>query len=103
MEHTEKLFVYGTIVNPEIQKEILGRTVQGVSDILKGYEKSEVTIDGEIYPCIILNETGMTKGLLIEITDDELRKTDEYETDAYKRERIILKSGVHAWVYVRRF
>lgn len=39
-------------------------------------------------------------GSVFEIIDDEHRLSDQYEVDAYKRVKTILKSGKVAWVYV---
>jgi gamma-glutamylcyclotransferase (GGCT)/AIG2-like uncharacterized protein YtfP len=40
------------------------------------------------------------KGMVFEITPEELEQADAYEVDAYKRERISLLSGDEAWAYV---
>ena len=97
-----KLFIYGTLTKPEIQKGIFGRVVNGTSDALYGYEKSKIEIDGGTYPIIIPNKNGKVPGLVIEISDDELKRTDEYETEAYQRINVILESGISAWVYIKR-
>lgn len=102
MKARKKLFVYGTLMDKKIRGTILGRMAEGVPDTLNGYVKSEISIKGEIYPLIVLNAGGIIKGLVIEVTRDELRRIDEYETDAYKREKIILESGIPAWVYIKR-
>jgi len=97
-----RLFIYGTLADPGIQKEVWGRKTESIPDILKGYKKSEIKIDGEIYPLIIPDETGEVSGLVIEVTDEELKKIDEYETGAYKRKKVILESGASVWVYVEK-
>lgn len=96
-----KLFIYGTLADPKIQKEVWGRKIAGVCDILSGYKISEIEIDSEIYPLIIPSEAGKVDGLVIEVTDSELGKIDEYETSVYKRKRILLQSGTTAWVYIK--
>lgn len=40
------------------------------------------------------------QGVVFAITEQELRAADAYETDAYRRVRIRLRSGLYAWVYV---
>lgn len=102
MENKEKLFVYGTLAYPEIQKRILGRITKTTSDVLQGYERSEIEIEGEIYLLIVPNKSGRVEGSVIEVTKDELKNIDEYETNAYKREFVVLDSGISAWVYVKR-
>lgn len=97
-----KLFIYGTLANTEIQKEVLGRVIKGIPDVLRGYERSEIAIDGETYPLIIPSKAGKVDGLIIEVMNEELKKIDQYEADAYKREQVFLESGVSAWVYIKR-
>ena len=97
-----KLFIYGTLTKPEIQKDIFGRVVNGTSDALHGYKRSKIKIDGEIYPLIIPDKDGKILGLVIEISDDELNRADKYETEGYQRINVILESGIFGWVYVKR-
>jgi len=37
----------------------------------------------------------------MKITKSELKKIDKYETDVYKRIKVILKNGKEAWVYIK--
>jgi gamma-glutamylcyclotransferase (GGCT)/AIG2-like uncharacterized protein YtfP len=96
-----KLFIYGTLIDPEIQKSILGRIINGIPNILEGYEKSEIEIEGEKYPLTVQNKNEIVEGLVIDINDDELKKIDEYEGVEYKRIEIVLQSGISAWVYLK--
>ncbi len=98
----DRLFIYGTLADPEVQQNVLGRVTESAPDILRGYRKSEIEIGGEKYPLIIPDETEKVKGLVIEVTKDELAKIDEYETNAYKRVQVSLESGMSAWAYVKR-
>ena len=41
-------------------------------------------------------------GMVFEITADELAAADRYEVADYKRITARLKSGIEAWVYVRK-
>lgn len=101
---SEKLFVYGTLKIPKVQKRVIGRIVEGISDVLEGYKKSAIEIGGKIYPNLNLaaDRKGAIKGLVLTLTKEELKKTDEYETSAYKRLKVTLKSGQTAWVYIGR-
>lgn len=101
MNDKENLFVYGTLKDANTQQKIFGRSVSGVSDMLLDYKKSEVMIDNEIYPTIVTSYGDFVKGLLILVTDKELKIIDDYETSAYKRIKVILKSGIAAWVYAK--
>lgn len=97
----EKLFVYGTLKKEKIQKQVFGRSVEGVKDILENYSKSHIKIENKIFPAIIQNLNSTLKGKIISITQRELKLIDDYETNAYQRKKVILKSGKKVWVYVK--
>lgn len=46
--------------------------------------------------------TDEVAGMVFEITPAELASADRYEVADYKRIRVRLKSGIAAWVYVKR-
>jgi len=52
-------------------------------------------------PIIIPNKNKIVSGFIIEISNDELKKIDEYEGVEYKRVEIVLQSGISAWVYLK--
>ena len=97
-----RLFVYGTLADPRVQKKIWGRKTNLTPAVLKGYKKSALVIDGETYPLIIPDKTGAVRGFVIDVAADELKKIDAYETKAYRRERVCLENGATAWVYTKR-
>jgi len=99
MTGKEKLFIYGTLINLNIQESVFGRQDKGLPDVLKGYKKSEIRIEDEFFQIIFPDNMEVVDGFVINVTKDELKKIDEYETDAYKRERVVLESGISAWVY----
>lgn len=98
----EKLFVYCLLKDANVQKEVIGRTVNTEPEIIEGYKKSTIEIEGETFPCIIPYQQGSIDGFVISITQEELKLIDEYETDAYERKKVVLKSGKSAWVYQKR-
>jgi hypothetical protein len=78
---------------------------------LTGYIIAEVQIkDSEIVATSgkeyhpIARKTGAFNhripGTVFEVTDEELRQSDRYEVEAYKRVETVLSSGKSAWVYV---
>ena len=97
----EKLFVYGTLMYPKVQKRIIGRVIKSSKDILKNFEKTSVEIKGGIYPALVPKEGSSIKGLVLELNSFELKKTDEYETNKYKRIKVNLQKQRSAWVYVK--
>lgn len=108
----ENLFSYGTLQSKQVQLDVFGRILKGQPDIVIGYKKEMIKIkehsDGrpdreEEYVTLICtgNDFDMIEGVVFLVTDAELQKADEYETDAYKRVRVLLQSGNRAWVYVK--
>lgn len=113
MPTMEKLFSYGTLQTIEVQLETFGRELLGSEDHLLGYrlEMVEITdpavlaLSGEQYHPIAMatcDTQDSIKGMVFEITPEELAHSDKYEVDDYKRVMGKLKSGQQAWVYVSR-
>jgi len=96
----ENLFVYGALKDPEFQKKIFGRAVQGVPDVLPGYVRSSIEVNGNTYPVAMPNEKGEMDGLVIMIGPDEMAHIEAFEETTYEKKRVTLKSGRQAWVYV---
>ncbi|RAJ32878.1 gamma-glutamylcyclotransferase family protein [Pedobacter cryoconitis] len=109
--NTEKLFSYGTLQNESVQIKNYGRTLEGKLDKLTGYALSMIEITDAAVVALsgaahhpMVKHTGIVTdtvdGMVFEISADELKRTDEYEVDDYKRVEVILESGKKAWVYV---
>ena len=107
---SERLFSYGTLQQESVQLANFGRPLKGTLDVVTGWRLSTVQItDPEV-----LAESGLAvhkilvpgapadevDGVVFEITPQELAAADGYETDAYRRVKLKLKSGTEAWVYV---
>ncbi len=99
MKKYENLFVYGTLKKSDVQKTVISRAIKGTPDILEGYKKSKIKINDNTYPIIEPNPEYHVKGLVISVTQKELKLIDKYETKAYKRRKVILKSDTSAWAY----
>ncbi len=97
----ELLFVYGTLKSPMIQKAVFKRTAPKDPDILEGYKKSTFNIRNFSCPVIVSDPNCCVHGLSIKVTEEELRLIDKYETGAYRRKKVMLKSGNESWVYVK--
>lgn len=97
---TEALFVYGSLRDPEVQMQVMGRLTPGLPDALLGYRKVPLAFpDGSVYPIIEPDAAATVAGELIVVTRDELARIDQYETTAYQRVQVQLESGAWAWVY----
>jgi len=97
----EKVFTYGTLQKPEVQMKIIGRIINSNPDILKGFRKSTIEVNKNRYPIIIEdgNSNEEIDGKILVVNTEELIKLDKYETKAYQRKKVILKSGISAWAY----
>lgn len=99
---THAVFIYGTLREPAVQQEVFGRLLESRSDHLDGYGLTQITVEGRNYPDLVVEEDAAVKGDVVELTDDELRGADEYETSAYERRAFVLASGAVAYAYVGR-
>lgn len=99
---TEQLFTYGTLQNEEVQQAVFRRKLYGDFDALPGYQLSTELVAGR-YPLIERGPDDLTKvrGMVFEVSGEELHMADAYEGGAYKRIKVTLDSGKPAWVFVR--
>jgi gamma-glutamylcyclotransferase (GGCT)/AIG2-like uncharacterized protein YtfP len=99
----ETVFAYGTLKDPKVQMDVVGRKMEGTPDHLDGCIKSHFQhSDRKTYPIILCDINGPgVDGLVFSVSPEELAKMDEYEEDAYRRVKVTLKSGTPAWAYVK--
>ncbi|HET6470526.1 MAG TPA: gamma-glutamylcyclotransferase family protein [Pseudomonadales bacterium] len=104
------LFSYGTLQQDEVQRSTFGRLLTGRKDALVGYTQTlheiddpdVVAVSGKTHHPMLVStgdRTDRVAGTVFEITDEELRRADEYEVAAYRRVEAELASGDRAWVY----
>lgn len=96
----QNLFTYGTIKDPEVQQKVIGRVAESRNDSLEGYSKSSIVLKGITYSILVKGNEEI-EGVVLRVTEDELKKFDVFETKAYRRVMEKLKSGLNAWVYVK--
>lgn len=104
------LFSYGTLRQPEVQLATYGRLLAGEPDVVRGYSLEPLVIDDPRVVEVsgkpvhtIARRSGdpcdEVPGVVFLLTEEELEATDRYETHAYARVEVTLKSGRSAWVY----
>lgn len=100
---THHLFTYGTLQEKEVQLGVFSRLLGGYDDTLHGHRISDIKVAG-LYPTLepTHNPQDKINGKVYVLTDDELKKADFYEGDAYERIEVGLLSGKKAWVYLAR-
>ena len=95
------LFSYGSLQQQEVQLSLYKRVLKGNEDQLKGFKLTEELLYDQ-YPIIIetKDNTDLISGFVFEITLEELKFTDDYEGEHYRRIQVKLESGREAWCYV---
>ena len=87
-----RLFIYGTLQNPRIQQEVIGRVCNGTWGLVDNHILiRDWEVGGKAYPRIFPHSVGCVIGQVIEVTDEELVLLDDYETSAYYRDTIHVK------------
>lgn len=108
---SQYLFSYGTLQLDKVQIETFGRRLQGSPEILPGYRLDSLQItdtkvlaqsDQEYHPIAKAsgNQLDEIKGMLFEVSDEELAQADEYEVEDYQRIEVEFVSGRKGWIYV---
>ena len=109
----ENLFSYGTLQYRKVQIETFGRILNGTNDILIGYKLKELKIKNqdvintsgkENHPIIYKtgNKSDFIKGVLFNVSKEEIILSDKYETCDYKRIILKFKSGKSGWVSIEK-
>lgn len=106
------LFSYGTLQQDGVQMASFGRLLKGAADALPGWKREMVEITdpdvlaksgARFHPIVVPGAADdEVAGTVFEITPAELASADRYEVADYKRIRVRLKSGIAAWVYVKK-
>ena len=113
MADVERLFSYGTLRFPRVQRETFGAELPTVPDALIGWRLGVLRITDAAVLALsgaaehpILERTGdasdRVDGSVLELTRAQLAAADRYEVDDYARVAVTLESGVEAWVYAAR-
>lgn len=107
---TVRLFSYGTLRQPEVQRATFGREPAGSPDAIAGYRLETVTItDPHVietsgsseHPILVpADPATQVDGTVFEITEAELLAADDYEVADYQRVEVPLRNGGNAWVYI---
>ena len=110
---TERLFSYGTLQTEAVQRATFGRKLDGAPDALVGYRLQMIQITDRQFVAAsgaeyhrTLELTGsaadFVEGTVFSVTPQELKQSDNYEPEGYKRVQVNLRSGVEAWVYLNQ-
>lgn len=101
----ELLFSYGTLRSKQIQMQVFNKVLSGTQDQILGFKLKSLQIEEEFgmadYVVAVPSENleDIIHGAVFEVTNTELLKVDQFESNSYKRVQVKLKSGRMAWVY----
>ena len=104
------LFSYGTLQQAAVQLSTFGRIVRGDPDELVGFGQTLIEIadpvfvagSGKSHHAIVKfngRDDSRVSGTVLEVSAEELARSDAYEPDGYRRVEVTLPSGRQAWVY----
>lgn len=99
------LFVYGTLMFPQIMMAVIGRAPASAAAVLPGYARYR--LGGACYPAIAPDASASTSGLLyLGVDPPALRRLDRFEGAQYRRvsvQVLLATGGVrNAHTYVLR-
>lgn len=99
----EKVFVYGTLLDPVIQVRLFSREIFPIAHgLLQGWKKKT---DKE-FPCLVPDKRAYTQGSILELSEIELAAADQWEEVPHEYQRIKVTVSIDsggetiAWVYV---
>lgn len=105
------LFSYGTLRDPAVQRANFGRELTGREDRIVGFrlDRLEITdpqvvaLSGLTHHPILVrtgDQADSVAGSVLDLTEEDLLRADEYEVADYHRVEAPLASGEQAWVYI---
>src|SRR6266542_5749833 len=92
------LFVYGTLLFPEVLRALLGRIPDNTAATVAGWRAA--ALPGLPYPGLVPGPSSAVGRLLTGLTADEWRRLEVYEGDQYELRRLTLTDGRQSWAYV---
>ena len=97
------VFVYGTLIVPEVMELVSGRAHVHATGRLEGYARF-LLVD-RVYPGIVPATNASTPGrVYFDVDDEGLARLDWYEADEYDRDEIVVEIAggrrIEAWTYV---
>jgi hypothetical protein len=94
----EALFVYGSLLFPEVLQALLGRVPDRTAAAAAGWRVAALA--GRRYPGLILGDRQASGILITGLTSEEWRILHAFEDDVYELRRLALTDDRHGWAYV---
>ena len=81
-----RLFVYGTLMVPEVLFALTRTKYEPRAAVLEGYKRSGLA--GRSYPGMVRDEKSRVQGLILDVSEGDFRIIDEFEGDMYTCETV---------------
>ena len=94
-----RLFIYGTLLDSNLLRQMLGRSVVQQKAQLHGFARCKVRQNGRHFPNLYRRQNSVVYGSVILVSEKELAVLDEYEGSPYVRTTEVLSDQTPAWVY----
>jgi gamma-glutamylcyclotransferase (GGCT)/AIG2-like uncharacterized protein YtfP len=92
------LFVYGSLLFPEVMRVLLDRVPASTPAAVAGWRVA--ALPGRVYPALVQAEA-IAKGQLVSgLTPQEWHTLDAFEDKVYELRRLTLTDGRDGWAYV---
>jgi gamma-glutamylcyclotransferase (GGCT)/AIG2-like uncharacterized protein YtfP len=89
-----QVFVYGTLLVPEMMRAVSGRDFKPVAATAEGYGRYYVK--GRVYPGIIAEMGSTVEGLVyLDVDTESLARLDYFEGPEYVREQLCVSTGAN--------
>lgn len=86
----KRLFAYGTLISPEIFKQVTGEQLTSQPAILHNH--CALLVRGEHYPGLIDSFGSTVHGVFYDIPDSLWPRLDAYEGDQYQRQSVVVQN-----------
>ena len=95
----EPVFVYGNLMEAQVQQKAFGRVVESKFDTLFDYKKGEAHKNGNTLFSVFPARGHSVHGFVLYLSPEEMAYLDK-NLASYSRIKIILPNGKGAWTYV---
>ncbi|MEK6938938.1 MAG: gamma-glutamylcyclotransferase family protein [Nanoarchaeota archaeon] len=97
----ESLFVYGNLMDANVQHTVFGRKVEFVYDVLFDYIKEDFIFGRNRFVTIVPKKGFSVNGAILYLEPNEISFLDEKQGKHFHKAKLRLNSGKEAWVYVK--
>jgi len=95
----ESVFVYGNLMDDNVQRLAFGRKVEFVYDVLFDYIKQDVVMGRNRTFTIIPKRGFSVNGAILYLNPEEVSFIEQKQGSQFKKIKVKLNSGKEAWTY----